>query len=295
MDMSQLQNFIVVAEEENMTKAADLLLLSQPALSRSILTLEKELGVPLFDRKNRKIVLNRYGRAFLLNAKQMMQYWNHAKLNLKELVDPTMGSISIAFVHSLGISYMPSMIKAFKQVNPDYSLSLQEGKAPTIIKDLLTNTVDFGFGTQYKTFPELEYTTLFTDQIVLVASENHPFVKRNKPITLDELEAEPFISYTPGTELKKLLDSTFSSQNRTLHTVYEGLEINSIVGLVKENEGVAFIADSIVSSINGIQKVEVEGLTIERPIYLIHKKQGYLSKAALTFKEFMLSHHAVHQ
>ncbi len=288
--MSQLQNFIVVAEEENITKAADLLLLSQSALSRSIHNLEKELGVPLFDRKNRKIILNRYGRAFLLNAKQMVQHWDHSKLQLKELIDPTMGSISIAYVHSLGLSYIPAMVKIFKQISPSYSLSLQEGKASTIIKDLLTNTVDFGFGTQYKTFPELEYTTLFTDRIVLIAAADHPFVKR-QPISIDELEAEPFISYTPGTELKKLLDSTFSSQNRTLHTVYEGLEINSIVGLVKENEGVAFIADSVVSSINGIEKVDVDGLTIERPIYLIHKKQGYLSKAALAFKQFMLEYH----
>ncbi|GAF20421.1 transcriptional regulator, LysR family [Bacillus sp. JCM 19047] len=290
MEMSQLQNFIVVAEEENITKAADLLLLSQSALSRSIHNLEKELGVPLFDRKNRKIILNRYGRAFLLNAKQMVQHWDHSKLQLKELIDPTMGSISIAYVHSLGLSYIPAMVKIFKQISPSYSLSLQEGKASTIIKDLLTNTVDFSFGTQYKTFPELEYTTLFTDRIVLIAAADHPFVKR-QPISIDELEAEPFISYTPGTELKKLLDSTFSSQNRTLHTVYEGLEINSIVGLVKENEGVAFIADSVVSSINGIEKVDVDGLTIERPIYLIHKKQGYLSKAALAFKQFMLEYH----
>ncbi len=220
----------------------------------------------------------------------MVQHWDHSKLQLKELIDPTMGSISIAYVHSLGLSYIPAMVKIFKQISPSYSLSLQEGKASTIIKDLLTNTVDFGFGTQYKTFPELEYTTLFTDRIVLIAAADHPFVKR-QPISIDELEAEPFISYTPGTELKKLLDSTFSSQNRTLHTVYEGLEINSIVGLVKENEGVAFIADSVVSSINGIEKVDVDGLTIERPIYLIHKKQGYLSKAALAFKQFMLEYH----
>ncbi|WP_197284343.1 LysR substrate-binding domain-containing protein [Bacillus sp. JCM 19041] len=293
--MGQLQNFIVVAEEENMTKAADLLMLSQPALSRSIHTLEKELGMPLFDRKNRKIVLNRYGKTFLLDAKQMMQQWDHSKRKLKELVDPNAGSISASFVHSLGISYLPTVIKQFRLQNPDYTLSLQEGKAPTIIKDLLTNTIDFGFGTQYKTFPELEYTTLFMDKIVLIAAESHPFAQTDKPVSLDQLEREPFIQYTPGTELKKLLDSTFASVNRRLNIAYEGLEINSIVGLVKANEGVAFIADSIVPSINGIQAISVEGLTIERPIYLIHKKQGYLSKAALQFKQFILNYHSIHQ
>ncbi|ERN51308.1 LysR family transcriptional regulator [Alkalihalophilus marmarensis] len=291
MDMVQLKNFIVVAEEENMTKAADLLLLSQSALSRSIHTMEKELGVPLFDRKNRKIVLNQYGKIFLKDAKNMVQYWDHSKIRLKEMIDPSMGNVSASFVHSLGITYIPEILKAFKQDHPGYNLSLQEGKAPNIIKDLLTNDIEFGFGTQYKTFPELEYTVLFKDKISLVISAQHRFAKLNHPITLDMLEAEPFIQYTSGTELKKLIEATINSFNRKLNTVYDGLEVNSIIGIVRANQGIAFIPDSIIPTINGIRAVKVEGVNIERPIYLIHKKQGYLSKAALQFKNFILNRH----
>ncbi|SDH69856.1 DNA-binding transcriptional regulator, LysR family [Alteribacillus persepolensis] len=294
MDIVQLQNFIVVAEEENMTKAADLLMLSQSALSRSILSLEKEIGVPLFDRKNRKIILNRYGKTFLKDAKHLVQYWDHSKLRLKEMVEPSLGNVSTSFVHSLGITYIPSILKKFKEQFPDYTLSLQEEKAPNIIKELLTNDIDFGFGTQYKTFAELEYTTLFRDKIVLIASNHHDFCKEREPITLEMLEKEPFIQYPAGTELKKLVETTIASHHKTLNIIYEGLEINSVIGLVKANEGVAFVPESIVPTINGIHLVPVTGLNIERPVYLIHKKKGYLSKAALQFKDFVLKHHCLY-
>ncbi|WP_160141586.1 LysR family transcriptional regulator [Salicibibacter halophilus] len=295
MEMSQLQNFIVTAEEGSMTKAADILLLSQPALSRSISSLESELGVPLFDRKNRKMVLNRHGKAFLTDAKALMQRWEHSKLQMKEMIHPTLGNISTAFVHSLGIAYVPEILKAFQLENPGYTLTLQEAKAGSIIKDLLTNEVDFGFATQFRIFPELEYTPLFKDNLVLIVSAHHPFTESQEKISIHQVAQEPLIHYNPDTELKKLIDAAFAARNETINIAYEGLEVNSIIGMVRANLGVAFIAESIVPTISGIRAIPIHDFKIERPIYLIHKKQGFLSNAALDFKEFVLRHHDINR
>lgn len=257
-----------------MTKAADLLMLSQPALSRSITSLETELGVPLFDRRNRKIVLNRFGKTFLTEAKQILQRWDHTRTSISNMVDPESGSVSIAFVHSLGIAYVPKLLKTVKEHEPKFSLSLQEVNANAIIKSLLTNDIDFGFATQFQTFAELEYQQLFKDNLVLVVSIDHTFAKRDQVVTLDELTKEPLIQYSPGTELKKLLDAAFADKNKSMNIAYEGLEINSIIGMVKANLGVAFMAESIVDSLSmtGLKKVAVENFKVERPIYFIHKK-----------------------
>ncbi|EZH65268.1 hypothetical protein DH09_16640 [Bacillaceae bacterium JMAK1] len=293
MDMSQLKNFIITAEQGSMTKAADLLMLSQPALSRSITSLETELGVPLFDRRNRKIVLNRFGKTFLTEAKQILQRWDHTRTSISNMVDPESGSVSIAFVHSLGIAYVPKLLKTVKEYEPKFSLSLQEVNANAIIKSLLTNDIDFGFATQFQTFAELEYQQLFKDNLVLVVSIDHTFAKRDQAVTLDELTKEPLIQYSPGTELKKLLDAAFADKNKSMNIAYEGLEINSIIGMVKANLGVAFMAESIVDSLSmtGLKKVAVENFKVERPIYFIHKKQGFLSNAATHFKQMVLDFH----
>ncbi|GAK04326.1 LysR family transcriptional regulator [Geomicrobium sp. JCM 19037] len=297
MDMAQLKNFIVTAEQGSMTKAAELLLLSQSALSRSITTLETELGVPLFDRKNRKIVLNRYGKTFLSEAKQILNRWEHTQTSITNMVHPESGNISIGFVHSLGIAYAPQLVRAVEHQQPKFSLTLQEAKANYIVNRVLANDIDFGFATQFQTFAELEYEQLFKDNLVLVVSSDHPFASRNEPILIDEIAKEPFIQYNPKTELKQLLDAAFAEQNTSMNIMYEGLEISSIIGMVKANLGVAFMAESIVDTISeaGLVKVPVTEFKVERPIYLIHKKQGFLSIAARQFKQMVMNHHNISQ
>ncbi|MFD4820758.1 LysR family transcriptional regulator [Peribacillus butanolivorans] len=290
MDITQLHYFIVAAEQEHMTKASEILTLSQSALSRSITSLENELGVPLFDRKNRKILLNRYGKIFLEDAKKIVNQLEISKENLSQLVHPNMGHISISFVHSLGLSYIPTLLKDFQFSNPGHTLSLNEDNAELIIKDLLTNETDLGFATQYKSFPDLVYNPIFNEKIVLIASTQHHFAKM-KNIKLEDISKERFIHYNSDTELRKLIDSLFLERNINIQIAYDGLEINSIIGLVTADMGIALVPESIIQNINGIKIIPVLDFDIDRPIYLIHKKEGYISKAVLYFKDFTFSYH----
>jgi DNA-binding transcriptional LysR family regulator len=290
MDITQLYYFIVAAEQEHMTKASEILTLSQSALSRSITSLEKELGVPLFDRKNRKILLNRYGKAFLKDARVIVNQMEASKENLSQLIHPGIGNISISFVHSLGLNYIPSLLKDFQRSNPGHTLTLNEDNAELIVKDLLTNETDLGFATQYKSFADLVYNPIFKEKIVLITSTQHPFSKM-KNIKMDDLTKERFIHYNADTELRKLIDSLFLTNNIEINIAYDGLEINSIIGLVTANMGVALVPESVIQNINGIAIVPISDCDIERTIYLIHKKEGYISKAALYFKDFIFSYH----
>ncbi len=290
MDITQLYYFIVAAEQEHMTKASEILTLSQSALSRSITSLENELGVPLFDRKNRKILLNRYGKVFLEDAKKMVKQMEISKANLSQLIHPDIGNISISFVHSLGLHYIPSLLKEFQLSNPGHTLTLNEGNASLIVKDLLTNETDLGFATQYQSFSDLVYNPIFKEKIVLITSSHHQF-SQMKNIKLEDIRREKFIHYNADTELRKLIDSTFLKHNIDIDVAYDGLEINSIIGLVTANMGIALVPESIVQNINGIKIIPVLDLDIDRTIYLIHKKEGYISKAVLYFKDFIFSYH----
>jgi DNA-binding transcriptional LysR family regulator len=290
MDITQLYYFIVAAEQEHMTKASEILTLSQSALSRSITSLENELGVPLFDRKNRKILLNRFGKVFLEDAKKIVSQVEFSKANLSHLIHPDIGNISISFVHSLGLNYIPSLLKEFQFSNPGHTLTLNESKAPLIVKDLLTNETDLGFATQYQSFSDLVYNPIFKEKIVLIASCQHRF-SHMKNINLEDVTKENFIQYNAGTELRKLIDSYFLKKNIHINVAYDGLEINSIIGLVTANMGIALVPKSTIQNINGIKIIPILDIDIERTIYLIHKKEGYLSKAVLYFKDFILSYH----
>ena len=101
MEWQQLKYFQTVANLQHISKAAKVLSITQPALSRAILRLEKELGVPLFERQNRTIVLSQYGRLFLNHVNKMILEFEEGKQEIQDLLDPEHGTVSIVFLHSL--------------------------------------------------------------------------------------------------------------------------------------------------------------------------------------------------
>src|SRR5579875_1786359 len=113
MEWHQIQYFQMVAETEHFTRAAEILSISQPALSRAISKLEEELGVQLFDRTGRNIVLNKYGKMFLQRVERSIQEIELGKQEIHDMIHPDHGTISLSFLHSLGISFIPGILKGF--------------------------------------------------------------------------------------------------------------------------------------------------------------------------------------
>ncbi len=115
MEWNQLQYFQVMARLQHFTRAAETLLISQPALSRSISRLEEELGVTLFDRQGHTVTLNRYGQVFLNRVNCAMQEISEGIKEIQHLVDPSKGSVSLGFVHSQGSNLVPDLLGLFRK------------------------------------------------------------------------------------------------------------------------------------------------------------------------------------
>src|SRR5579875_2690206 len=119
MELHQLAYFRTVARTQHFTQAAEQLAISQPALSRAIANLEQELGIPLFDRRGRSVVLNSYGKAFLQYVDQAVQSLAEGKEKIEELLGQAEGTVSLAFLHTLGVHIVPELIGAFHKLHPD--------------------------------------------------------------------------------------------------------------------------------------------------------------------------------
>jgi DNA-binding transcriptional LysR family regulator len=99
-----------------------------------------------------------------------------------------------------------------------------------------------GFATHYQSFSDLVYNPIFKEKIVLIASNQHRF-SQMKHIKLEDIKQERFIHYNTDTELRKLIDSTFLKNNIDVNVAYDGLEINSIIGLITANMGIALVPE----------------------------------------------------
>src|SRR5690625_3664589 len=177
MDWHQINYFQTVAKVQHMTKAAKQLSISQPALSRAIAKLEKELGIQLFDRKGRNIYLNRYGKIFLNSVEQSIRQIELGKQEMWDETYPNHGTISIAFIPSLGISMVPNMIGAFRQEHPDVQFQLTQAGNREIFDLLKSREVDLAFTALFHTDPEIAWMQLLTEELFLAVSTQHPLAK----------------------------------------------------------------------------------------------------------------------
>ena len=190
MELMQLKYFKTVAEIGKISDAAQSLFISAPALSTSISRLEKELGIPLFDRTNNRIKLNRQGQIFLRYVNQIFSNLECAKTELQQSIMHQGQHVSIASVAS---TQWVDMITTFSQEYPHFTLSCTNVKRAELVNNGLPVQHNFLFAAE-EDIPvfyagELDSLVLFEDHPVVMVHSEHPLAKRDS-VSLSELSGE---------------------------------------------------------------------------------------------------------
>ena len=187
MELRQLKYFVAVAEELNFRRAAEKLYMQQPPLSRQIRQLETELGVELFYRTKRSVALTEAGKAFLDEAKLTLVQAQRAINAVK-----TKSSLTIGFSICAFDSILPELIQEYRRQYPETEVNLTEMSKEKQIAALLNHQIDLGFCYAPISQPELEFTTILSEPLVVVLPFNH-FLAEREQIELRSLQNESFI------------------------------------------------------------------------------------------------------
>lgn len=289
MEWQRLEYFRTLAKIQHMTHAAEMLSISQPALSRSIAGLEEEIGVPLFDRQGRSIVLNRYGHMFLLRVERILKEMNEGLEEIKQLTAPEEGEVSLGFLHTLGTSSVPNIIRAFHEQFPKITFQFTQNHTHTQLKQLLTGELDLCLLASMVEESSIEWTELWRDELYVIVQTNHPLANR-KSITLKEIADESFISMKKGYALRKTTDEIFQEAAVNPNISFEGDEVATIAGFVAAGLGFSILPDGGEINSNKIAKLRVKEVTCERIIGMAVVKNRYLSPAAKQFQHFVLDY-----
>ncbi|MBR4864271.1 MAG: LysR family transcriptional regulator [Oscillospiraceae bacterium] len=212
MELMQLKYFKTVAEIGKISDAASALFISAPALSTSISRLEKELGMPLFDRTNNRILLNRQGQIFLRYVNQIFSNLDCAKTELQQSILHQGQHVSIASVAS---TQWVDMITAFSQEHPRFTLSCTNVKRSELASNALPVQHNFLFASEEDIPPfylgELESIVLFEDHPVVMVHSDHPLAKEAS-VSLSQLAGEhiflPMQNYPLYDHLVKLFEAS---------------------------------------------------------------------------------------
>ncbi|TGA95978.1 LysR family transcriptional regulator [Sporolactobacillus shoreae] len=288
MEWQQIEYFQKVAQLQHMTKAAEALAISQPALSRSIARLEEELGVSLFERQGRSIILNQYGKLFLKHADRILKEVEITKKEIQSLLDPEYGVVSLGFLHTLGVSIIPDILSGFQGLHPNTKIKLYQNNNISLLKQLESGEIDLCLVHHPLGDPHIEWEKLWDEELFLMVPINHPLAAKES-VTLDEIRNEPIISMKPGYELRKIADKLCRKVNITPNITFEGEEVTTLAGLVASGLGVALLPDQKDIDEEKVKKVHVKWPSCKRQIGLAWYSERYLSPAVRRFMKFIFT------
>ncbi|MEH7544413.1 MULTISPECIES: LysR family transcriptional regulator [Bacillaceae] len=288
MELLQLQYFQTVARLEHMTRAAEELQIAQPSLSKTIARLEEDLGVSLFDRKNRQLKLNHYGRLFLERVNRVFLELNEGKREIEDELER--GQTQITLAVSIP-KVLPELLSSFLKEFPDIKFQ-QVLESTSSMKSLLEKAeIDFCISSVEIVGSDIVWEPLMTEQIYLVVPPEHPLAKRDK-IYLNEVKDEPFISMNTGFGFRNLTDEFCHEAGFVPNIAFEGDEPGVIGDLVRQGLGVAFIPEIswLGNSKPFPNKLEIIEPHCQRTIGLGWSKRRYLSNPGQHFRQYVLDY-----
>jgi LysR family transcriptional regulator, transcription activator of glutamate synthase operon len=285
LELLQLKYFQVVARLEHISKAAEELYVSQPALSKTISQLEKELGIRLFDRNGKYIKLNRYGKAFCAKVELALKTLEDVKHELKDMSNDPCEEIRLVVLASSHL--LPELLSRFREQYPQVRFRLMQ--------HLTNSNSQPDFDLCISAFPlttrQIEHTPLLRESILLAVPLDHPLAKQSR-VKLNELKNEKFIVLKKGKELRKITDVICKEQNFVPQITFESDDPATVRGLIRAKQGIGFIPEVTWGGSTGkdVKLLKIEEGTFERTIFLAWNNGGYVTDLQQIFRQFVIDY-----
>ncbi|MEH6943962.1 LysR family transcriptional regulator [Bacillus sp. JJ722] len=287
MEWQQLEYFRVVAKTEHFTKAAEILSISQPALTRSITKMEQELGIALFDRVGRTVKLNKYGKLFLKRVEKGLLEISTGIEEIHQLQNPFTGTVSFSFLLTLGIYIVPQIISRFNEEYPDVELEIHQSSTMVSIHQLLDGEIDYCLVGPIEPDPNIVWHLLFQEELFAYVPANHRLAEKTS-ITLDDLANDHFIGFKKGMGMRETTESFCQQAGFSPKIKFEGEDVSTLAGLVSSGLGVTIIPAFSGISSDKIKKLSISNPYCQRQIGIAWMKGKAYSPTAQLFRNYII-------
>ena len=277
IELRHMRYFLAVAEELHFRKAAEKLFISQPGLSRQIKLLEEELGIILFERHNRKVVLTTVGEYLKTEFTQQLKVIESTLTNAKLIHDGKKGELKIGYVGSAMQDVIPNLLLKFEDKNPDILFDLKEIDNQKQIEDLVSLSLDIGFVRLERVPLTLEIKSILEENFCLVLPKNHPIDKENFE-NIAQFKEESFILFDAkysASYYEKVMQ-IFDDCNFTPIISHNTIHSSSIFKLVENNFGISIVPKSLAKKSGyRIKFIELDTIVQKTKLSIIwNKKNG---------------------
>ncbi len=284
LNLRQLRAFVTVAELKSFTRAADLLHVSQPALTVQIRKLEQALHCRLFDRTSRTVGLTRIGRDLLPALRRTLQELDAVVAESHAHGAGHLGTVRVASLPSFAASFLPEVILACRARHPGLAFVVRDAVAGRVVQLVRDEEVDLGITGGHLSDASLEVLHEVEDRLCLVLPAQHPLAKR-KRLRLEHLLELPLVLTDPATSVRAVVDAAFLGLGRRPNVACETTYMITAVAMVRAGLGVTILPESA-------REIRAEPSLVARPIsedafirriLIVKKRQRSLPPAAESF------------
>lgn len=284
MTLRHMKVFVTVYQTENVTKAAQILNLTQPVVTRTIQEIEKYYGVCLFERINRRLHVTEAGRTFYTYALHIIDSFDQMEKGMRNWDE--LGVLRVGATITLGNALLPKVLGAFQKLHPGLKLKATISNGAALQQGLLDNELDFALIEGEIQDPDLNREPIARDRLILVLPPEDSR-SRGTPLAIESLSQDHFLLREQGSMGRSLIDQVFSLHHIPLQPTLESVSTQAIIRAVHEGLGISFLPENLVkpaleAGIVSTQKIREDPFIREN--FLVWHRCKFLTESA---KEMM--------
>jgi DNA-binding transcriptional LysR family regulator len=288
VELELMRWFLSVADGTTVTETANRAHITQPALSRALARLEREVGAQLFQRVGRGLQLTPSGREFEVHARTTLEAYDRGRRAVSDLTDPEAGMVPLAFLHTLGTWLVPALIKSFRAQLPRVRFDLRQHGDIGLVEDLLAGVVDLAITGDEPQNPLIQWRRLMVQPLRLVVPPEHRLGKRHR-VRLSEVADDTFVVLKPGFGLRSLTERLCIEAGFRPNIGFEGEEVETLRGLVAAGLGVSLLPDPYTGAEPSASHLHVTDVKSARDIGLAWLADRRLPPASERFRVHVLN------
>ena len=279
MDINRIREFLVLSEHLNYSKAANLLYITQPVLSRHIHDLEETLGGQLFLRDTHSVQLTEFGQLCAAQLQEVVSTFDSALINIRNAADTSSDTLTIGFLEYAVRPFLNRFAEWFQTAHPNIEIDYDSGNLDELTDAVLEDRMDLAFVTHIGSDPsfskDLDSETIYEDRLLAVVSPRHS-ISSCESITIEELSTYPLISYskTNNPYTANLHKEMFEKKGLHMQTAKEITNYESGLFYAKAGIGVLIIPQHLSSIADDLITIPIADEDCVIPVNLIWKTQN---------------------
>ena len=285
LNFNHLRLFLAVAEYDGVTRAADAVFVSQPAVSKAVQELERQVGVPLLEHVGRRVALTEAGEILAGYARRIFTLAEEGKGAMDELRGLERGRLAIGASTTIGIYLLPAVMGAFHTRYPAISLALDIENVERVIRRLRAGAIDLALVEGPVRGADLRMEPYQQDDLTLLVAPTHPFARAGGA-TLAGLATAPFLMREPGSGTREVVEAVLLRHGVVPNVAMEIGHTEAIKQAVAANLGVSILSTRTVrTEVDSglLVAVPIAGMTISRMLLLAQRRDYRPSSAARAF------------